>query len=134
MMWVQLGGSLAAVLALVGLARWLKLGESRLTDATRACEIAEEQLAGFVANRALLSEDGSSALVAGNGTVAVLKRHGAKVAVRRMIPPLVIREAIEGVSVDTGERLFGKVVLTGVIAEEVRSLETALTGNVVSLH
>lgn len=127
MSWTVLAGSLAAVLALAGFARWLRLGESRLDDPARAREHAEALLAGFEAGRVLLSEDGRAALVAGNGTIAVLKRHGARVAARRLVPPLRIREAVEGITVDTGERWFGPVTLTGVIADDVRGLEASLT-------
>ena len=121
--WMEIAGSLAAILALAGVARMLKLGESRLSDPDRASEFAEQALAGFVARHAILSGDASAALVAGNGTVAVLKRHGARVAVRRLVPPLQLGIAVEGVTVETGELMFGRVVLTGIIADEVRALE-----------
>ena len=123
MNWEQLAGSLAAILVLAWIARLMKLGESRISDPARACELAEDMLVGFEAKRAIVSEDGGAAIVAGNGTIALLKRHGAQVAVRRLIPPLRVREAIEGVAIDTGERLFGAVTLTGVLVEDVRGLE-----------
>lgn len=126
MIWIQLGGSLAAVLALSGLAYLLKLGGMRLDNADRARAIAEDMLVGFHAREALVSEDGGAALVAGNGAIAVLKRHGARVAARRMIPPLSVREAVEGVTIATGE-MFGAVTLTGVIVDDVRRLEASLT-------
>lgn len=125
--WVQLGLSVFAILALVGVARWLKLGEGRIGSEDDAQRFAEEALAGFVAGRALVSGDGAAALVAGQGTVAVLKRHGAKVAVRRLVPPLRVREAVEGATVETGERLFGPVTLFGITADEVRGLAAPLT-------
>ncbi len=125
--WTEIAGSLVAILVLAWIARLLKLGESRIDSAERAGEIAEEALAGFTARRALVSTDGKAALVAGNGTIAVLKRHGAQVAVRRLVPPLKAREAIEGVTVDTGERLFGPVTLIGVLVDDVRGLEASLT-------
>lgn len=125
--WVQIAGSLAAILALAGFARLLKLGESRISDAATARQMAEEMLAGFVAHDAVVSTDGSAALVAGNGAVAVLKRHGAKVAARRLVPPLRLREAVEGVTIETGERMFGPILLFGVIADDVRRLEAPLT-------
>ncbi|HWK34787.1 hypothetical protein, partial [Sphingomonas sp.] len=95
---------------------------------------AEALLAGFEGGRVLVSEDGRAALVAGNGTVAVLKRHGARVAARRLVPPLRLREAVEGVTVDTGERQFGPVTLTGVIADDIRALEASPTATVHTLH
>lgn len=123
MNWVQLGGSIAAILALAGFARLLKLGESRIADAATARRMAEDALAGFVAGPALVASDGGAALVAGDGTIAVVKRHGAHVAVRRLIPPLRLTPSIEGVRVETGERMFGAVELLGVLADDVRALE-----------
>jgi hypothetical protein len=127
MSWLELSGSVTAVLVLAVLAWALKLGQSKIVDAPTACRLAEEMLAGFVARRAIVSQDGSAALVAGNGTIAVLKRHGARVAARRLIPPLRIREAVEGVTIDTGERMFGPVTLLGVLADEVERLDAPLT-------
>ena len=124
---VQLVGSVIAILALAGFARMLKLGESKINNEDDARRFAEEALAGFEAGRALVSGDGCAALVAGQGTVAVVKRHGAKVAVRRLVPPLRVYEAVEGATVQTGEKLFGPVVLFGVTTDEVRGLEAPLT-------
>ena len=132
------GGSLAAILALAAIARLLKLGESRLVDAETAARFAEETLSGFEAGPALVSVDKSAALVAGVGAVAVLKRHGASVVARRLIPPLRLSSAVEGVAVETGERLFGAVTLPGVTEAEVREVEAAARsagiGAVVTLH
>ena len=135
MSWIQLGGSLAAILLLAWIARLLKLGESRISDATTAAGFAEDALAGFRAGRAVVGTDGAAALVAGDTGIAVLKRHGARVAVRRLIPPLRLTVAIEGVTVETGERLFGAVLLFGVTESEVRALEgEAGRSTVVTLH
>ena len=132
------GGSLAAILALAGVARLLKLGESRIVDAETAARFAEDTLSGFESGPALVSVDGSTALVAGVGTVAVLKRHGARVVARRLIPPLRLSTTVEGVAIDTGERSFGAVTLLGVTDNEVREVETAARsaglGAVVTLH
>jgi hypothetical protein len=125
--WAQLAGSIVAILALAGVARWLRLGESRIASAAEAREIAEDMLAGFYAHAAIVSQDGGAAIVAGNGAIAVLKRHGAKVAARRLLAPLSIGPAIEGVTVRTGERLFGDVTLLGVLESDVRGLEASLT-------
>lgn len=127
MNWAQLAGSIVAILALAGVARWLRLGESRIASAAEAREIAEDMLAGFYAHAAIVSQDGGAAIVAGNGAIAVLKRHGAKVAARRLLAPLSIGPAIEGVTVRTGERLFGDVTLLGVLESDVRGLEASLT-------
>ena len=127
MSWDQLGYSLAAVIGLALVARWLRLGESRIGDAAQAREMAENLLGGFVAHGAVVGTDGNAALVAGNGAVAVLKRHGAKVAARRLLPPVALSQDIEGVRVETGERMFGGVLLFGITADEVRALESSLT-------
>ena len=124
---VQLVLSVIAILALAGVARLLKLGQSRIASEDDARRFAEEALAGFEGGRALVSGDGGAALVAGRGTIAVLKRHGAQVAVRRLVPPLRVYEAVEGATVQTGERLFGPVVLFGVTTDQVRGLEAPLT-------
>ncbi|OYY70651.1 hypothetical protein [Sphingomonas sp. 28-63-12] len=123
----QLVISIVGVLGLALVARWLRLGESRIATPDDACRIAEEMLAGFEARRAIVSKDGNAALVAGNGTVAVLKRHGAKVAARRLVPPLVIRDAVEGATIETGERLFGSVTLINVFPDDARALAAPLT-------
>ncbi|OQW72491.1 MAG: hypothetical protein BVN33_13175 [Proteobacteria bacterium ST_bin13] len=123
----QLIISVVGVLGLALLARLLRLGEGKIASADDACRIAEEMLAGFEARRAIVSKDGDAALVAGNGTVAVLKRHGAKVAARRLVPPLLIRDAPEGVTIDTGERLFGAVTLINVFPDDARALAAPLT-------
>ena len=127
MSWTQILLSLAAILALALVARWLKLGESRISDAATACRMAEDALVAFRARAALVATDGSAALVAGSTGIALLKRHGAQVAVRRLLPPLRLSEAVEGVTIDSGERWFGRVTLFGVLADEVRGLEASLT-------
>lgn len=127
MSWMQLILSGAGVAGLALLARWLRLGESKIGSADEACQIAEDMLTGFDARRAIVSKDGNAALVAGNGTVAVLKRHGAKVAARRLVPPIAIRDAVEGATIDTGERLFGPVTLIGIFPDDARALAAPLT-------
>ena len=131
----QLVGSLIAIVVLAWVARLLKLGESRISDPARAAEFAEQALAGFRAGRAIVATDGAAALVAGDAGIALLKRHGARVAVRRLIPPLHLRIAVEGVTVESGERLFGPVTLFGVTEADVRALEAdAGRPSVVTIH
>lgn len=137
MNWAQLCYGLAGMVALALVARWLRLGESRITDGAQARATAERMLAGFVAHDALIGTDGGAALVAGNGSIALLKRHGAKIAARRLIAPLTIDQAIEGVRIETGERSFGGVLLFGVTDAQVRALETSAARAeqvVVTLH
>ena len=127
MNWLQLGGSVAAVLILAWIAWLLKLGESRIAAGDTAKRMAEEALSGFVARAALVGTNGAAALVLGNDGIALLKRHGAKVAVRRLGRPLWRRPSPEGVTVETGERMFGPVLLYGVLPEDVDRLEAQLT-------
>ncbi|WP_375398219.1 hypothetical protein [uncultured Sphingomonas sp.] len=126
-MWTEIGVSVMALAVLVGLARFLRMGEGRIADEGLARHVAEQHLAGFVAGRALVSGDGNAALVAGNGAIAVLQRHGARIAARRLIAPLDVRAAAEGSVIETGERMFGAVTLFGVTKEEVHSLKVPLT-------
>lgn len=137
MNWTQLGYSLAGVIALALIARWLRLGESRIASVAEARETAEQMLAGFIAHDAVIGTDGGAALVAGNGAVALLKRHGARIAARRLIAPLQLSQGIEGVRIETGERLFGSVLLFGVTDIEVRAIEASADRPrdvVVTLH
>ncbi|MDT8760388.1 hypothetical protein MZO42_16930 [Sphingomonas psychrotolerans] len=127
MNWLQLGGSVAAVLILAWVSWLLKLGESRIDDGDTAKRMAEEALSGFVARAALVGTNGAAALVLGNDGIALLKRHGAKVAVRRLGRPLWRRPSPEGVTIETGERMFGPVLLYGVLPEDVDRLEAQLT-------
>jgi hypothetical protein len=127
MNWVQLGGSVAAVLVLVLISWRLKLGESRIADEATAKRMAEEALSGFVARDALVGTNGAAALVLGNDGVALLKRHGAKVAARRLARPLWRQPSPEGVTIESGERMFGPVLLYGVLPEDVDRLEAQLT-------
>jgi hypothetical protein len=127
MNWVQLGGSVAAVLVLVLISWLLKLGESRIADAETAKRMAEDALSGFVARDALVGTNGAAALVLGNDGIALLKRHGARVAARRLARPLWRRPSPEGVTIESGERMFGPVLLYGVLPEDVDRLEAQLT-------
>ena len=125
--WDAIGYGLAGLIGLALVARWLRLAESRIGDAAKAREMAENLLAGFVAHGAVVGTDGNAALVAGSGAVAMLKRRGAKVVARRLLPPVALSQDVEGVRVETGEQMFGGVLLFGVTADEVRSLESSLT-------
>lgn len=111
MNWLQLGGSILAILMLAGIAWALKLGQRNLIDEVEAMQAAEDALSGFVAVRAVLSSDKKSAMVTGaDGSVAALKLHGAQIAVRRVAAEAV-KESAEGWEIDCGERLFGRVTI-----------------------
>lgn len=119
MNWTLLGGSLAAVLALAGIAAWLKLGGDPLTEAD-ALDAAGDMLPGFVPEAVLLGSDGAAALVRGcGGRVALIKRHGAQPAVRELVPPVGLTAAGNGTIVRSADRMFGDVVLHGWALGEV---------------
>ena len=111
MNWLQLGGSLAAVLVLAGIAWALGLGRASIADEAEAMRAAEDALSGFEAERAVVGSDGRAALVYGaEGKIAVLKMHGAQPAVR-LVSAAAVHETAEGLAVDSGERLFGSVIV-----------------------
>eukprot|EP01035_Chromulina_nebulosa_P044176 gene44176-59832_t len=60
MNWMQLGGSIVAILLLAGVARMLRLGESKIATAAEARRFAEEALVGFEARHALVGQDGNA--------------------------------------------------------------------------
>ena len=128
MNWVLLAGSLAAVLALAGIAWALRLGRDRKIEAPEdAADAADAALAGFVTVGAVVGADGAAALaVDGGGRVAVCKRHGARIAVRE-VQWTAVRATPGGMRVDTGERRFGEVTVAGVSALDVRRLAPQLT-------
>lgn len=119
MNWALLGGSLVAVLALAGIAAWLKLGGDPLDDAA-ALDAAGDMLPGFVPEVVLLGSDGAAALVrGGEGRVAVVKVHGAQPAVRELVRPVGLAAVEGGTMVRSGDRMFGDVVLQGRALGEV---------------
>lgn len=131
MTWLQLAGSLAAILILAGLAWLLKLGraghEGTVDDPESAARAAEEALAGFRAIGALVGDDRAAALVAGaHGRVAVVKRHGARLAVRE-VRWSQVRATFDGILVETGDRRFGAVTVAGINVLDIRRLAPSLT-------
>ncbi|MFW2850690.1 hypothetical protein ACM61V_02015 [Sphingomonas sp. TX0543] len=129
MNWLALGGSLTAVLALGGIAAFLRLGrvDRMLVEEADAIVAADEAIAGFAGVSAVIGADGRAALVFGEDRrVVVLKVHGARIAAR-VIAWEAVRAAPGGMVVETGERRFGAVTLRGVDALDVRRLAPQLT-------
>jgi hypothetical protein len=87
---ITTAASLIAILALAGLARWLKLGgDVRISDGDHAKRIAYESLYGFAAVDAVVDRAGYSALVKdADSRHAVIYCLGNKF-VTRMVPPSV---------------------------------------------
>lgn len=129
MNWMTLGGSLAAVLALGGVAAALRLGRSEriLVEEADALREADQAVAGFAGVSAVIGADGRGALVFGEDRrVVVLKAHGANIAAR-VIAWDAVRATPGGMVVETNERRFGAVALPGVDALDVRRLAPQLT-------
>lgn len=123
MNWLTLAGSLAAILLLAGIAWVLRLGhDARIASPQEAADAAEAALAGFEASNVVLGTDGAGALAVGaDGRLAAIKRHGARAAVRA-VSWADVRPIAGGSVVETGERRFGRVMLTGVDAIDLRRL------------
>lgn len=124
MIWWQLAGSAAAILLLAAVAWGLKLGRGgRIGSVEEAADAADGQLPGFVTGGAVLGADGTAALAVNRdgARVAVVKRHGARLAVRE-VGWAALRSTDDGIVVETGERRFGSVAVTGVDALDVRRL------------
>lgn len=123
MNWLQLGGSLAAILMLAGIAWALRLGrDARIDSPEEAAAAAEAALAGFATVDAVVGADGGGALAVGeDGRLAAIKRHGARAAVRE-VTWSALRPTPGGVVIETGERRFGAVRLAGVNALDLRKM------------
>jgi hypothetical protein len=111
---LQTGGSLIAILALFGLARALRLGgKPRLADENSVREAAGEVEDGFEATRTAISRDGTTALATNaEGKIMVIKLHGNRFAGRILTREAHVREEIDALVVDAGDRRFGPVRLS----------------------
>ena len=111
---LQSAGSLVAIFALYGLARWWKLGGTVvLANDAEARRAASEALDGFEANRVSISRGGCAALVRDDqGRIMVIKRHGNRFAGRLLGNRASVREAVDALVVDSGETSFGAVRLS----------------------
>lgn len=111
---IQTAGSLVAILALVGLARWLGLGGSPLLgDAADVRRVADEVEDGFIAADFAVSQDQTAALTLGtDGRIMLIRRHGNRFAGRILGPNACAHAAGDTLAVDCGEARFGKTLLT----------------------
>ena len=80
MNWWLVGGSLAAVLALAGIARLLRLGGAQqLESGADAIKLAEALVSGFVGKVGIVATDGKRAVVAGGtADLVVIEPLGAR--------------------------------------------------------
>ncbi|WP_370033688.1 hypothetical protein [Qipengyuania mesophila] len=110
---LQFLGSLIAILALAGVAWWLKLGpEPRLADEDAARRAADEAISGFEPVAIGLDRSGRGALMRdAAGRILLLRPHGVHFAGRLL--PREARARLEGdeLEIDPGERRYGKARL-----------------------
>jgi hypothetical protein len=114
----QTAGSLVAILALAGLAWWLRLGGApRLDSDAAVCRAAGEVEDGFTPVETACDAEGAAALARNAaGRIMVIKRHGNRFAGRVLGPGAAARLDDQpgeyNLVVDAGEARFGKVFLT----------------------
>lgn len=110
---IQFLGSLAAILALAGLARWLRLGPApRLADEAAARQAADEAVSGFVPVAIGLDRDGHGAVMRdAAGRVLLLRPHGVHFAGRLLSRETRVRRDGDALEIDPGERRYGKARL-----------------------
>jgi len=112
-MLLQTAGSLVAILALAGLAWWMKLGGTpQLADEEDVRRIAAEVDDGFVPLASATDREGRAALARdAQGRIMLIKRHGNRFAGRLLGPGARARADAGTLEVDCGEARFGRVVL-----------------------
>ena len=110
---LQFGGSLAAILLLAWLARWLGLGgDPRLRDPDEARRLAGEALCGFEAQEVALDRAGIGALLRDSaGRIMLLRRHGVHWVARLLDSHAGVRLDRSFMTIATGDRTFGAITL-----------------------
>lgn len=111
---VQTAGSLVAILALAGIAWWMKLGGAPRLDSPEAvARVAGEVEDGFTPVTTVCDTEGASALARdAAGRIMVIKRHGNRFAGRVLGPGAAAWVAGGQIEVAPGEARFGTVFLT----------------------
>lgn len=110
---VQFFGSLGAILAVAGLAWWLKLGGTpQLSNEREAQAAASEASDGFESVETAVDANGKGAILRDrSGRLLLLKQHGNKFAGRLLTHSATGRIDRGKLVVDSGERRFGIVIL-----------------------
>ena len=123
-----LGGSLAAILALAGIAWALRLGEPlRIDDPNHAKALAREADTAFAPAEAAVCEEGGAAIVAdAAGRIMVLRRHGAHIAGRVLDPGASARVEHGTLTVVPTDRTYGPVALK--LSEHAQSWAARVDG------
>ena len=123
-------GSLIAVIVLARVVSWLGLGAAHdpIRDAAHAIALAEDAECGFAGVAADVDAAGYGAIVRNAGGAMMLVRaHGNRFAARRIDTAFVARLDRHRLTLDSGERRFGSVVLdfgaqAPVIASRLRTI------------
>ncbi|USU07443.1 hypothetical protein NF700_10005 [Sphingomonadaceae bacterium OTU29MARTA1] len=116
-------GGIALLLLIVGIVALLRRKRTaRIASPEEAADAAEQALAGFDTQGAVVGADGGGALAIDRaGRVAVMTRDGKGIAVRE-VAWSALRSTVDGILIDTGERQLGEVLVAGVDALDVRRL------------
>lgn len=115
---LQTAGSLVAILALAGLAWWMRLGPRAPLDHPDAVRtIADEVEDGFTPVAVVCDENGAGALARnGEGRIMLIKPHGNRFAGRVLTPrakALLVHEPERfNIIISCGEARFGRALLT----------------------
>lgn len=110
---LQFLGSLVAILALAGLAYWLKLGPApRLTDEAAARRAADDAVSGYEPVAIGLDRDGRAAVMRdAAGRILLLRPHGVHFAGRILTAAARVHRADTELVIDTAEKRYGSVRL-----------------------
>jgi len=129
---LQFLGSLIAILALAGIAAWLRLGgDRRIASEAEARVLADEAVSGFLPVATAVDVGGQAAVLQDpQGRVLVLRRHGVHFAGRLLGRGATATADGQRLHVDTGETRFGSVALRVEDPQVwIRAIEAIGTGN-----
>ena len=112
-MLVKLGISLAAILALAGCARLMRLGgDVRIRDEAHARALADELVCGFDAVDVALDRAGIGALLRdATGRQLLIRRHSVAFAGRLLDQQIDARLDRNFLTIGTSDRYFGSITL-----------------------
>lgn len=127
---IQLGASLAAVLVIAWLVKFIGLGsDPRIADAAHAIRLADEAETGFNGVEVARDRAGFAAIVRnGEGRQMLVRAHGNHFAARLVDASVVGRLDKDFLTLTTPERSFGSVTLhlgkeAGLWASRMRELK-----------
>ena len=123
---IQLGASLAAILLLAWLSRWLGLGRDvRLQDEAEARQLAQAALCGFVPAELAIDRAGIGALLRDqHGRVMLLRRHGARWVARLLDDHSGVRLDRTFMTIAANDKAFGAITLD--LGDQAQNWATSL--------